>query len=176
MKTIYKQQRIQKFEETGDTRCICQNELDNVCFQHDMAYGVHKHLPRRTTFDKRMRYREFAIDSNPQYYGYQSGITSVVYKCYDKKSRTNTAHTVTVNISENQYLANELHRIITRKFMTRGIYLCFGDIVWGADVADMQLISRYNKGDSYYVILIFTGNILGLLCSWVVLLKNKKMY
>ena len=26
--------RIQKFRETGDSRHICQNELDKVCFQH----------------------------------------------------------------------------------------------------------------------------------------------
>ena len=32
-------ERIQKFKETGDSRYICQNELDNACFQHDMTYG-----------------------------------------------------------------------------------------------------------------------------------------
>ena len=32
-------ERIQKFKETGDSRYICQNELDKACFQHDMAYG-----------------------------------------------------------------------------------------------------------------------------------------
>ena len=32
-------ERIQKFKETGDSRYICQNELDNACFQHDMTDG-----------------------------------------------------------------------------------------------------------------------------------------
>ena len=32
-------ERIQKYKETGDSRYICQNELDKACFQHDMAYG-----------------------------------------------------------------------------------------------------------------------------------------
>ena len=32
-------ERIQKFKETGDTNYIYKNELDNACFQHDMAYA-----------------------------------------------------------------------------------------------------------------------------------------
>ena len=32
-------ERIQKSKETGHTRYIYKNELDKVCFQHDMAYG-----------------------------------------------------------------------------------------------------------------------------------------
>ena len=30
-------ERIQKFEETGDTKYVSRNELDKTCFQHDMA-------------------------------------------------------------------------------------------------------------------------------------------
>ena len=41
-----------KFKETGDTRYIYQNQLDKVCFQHDMAYGDFKDLTRRTASDK----------------------------------------------------------------------------------------------------------------------------
>ena len=35
-------ERIQKFKTTGDTSYIYKNELDNACFQHDMAYGDFK--------------------------------------------------------------------------------------------------------------------------------------
>ena len=42
--TKYKEM-ITKFKETGDSRYIYQNELDKVCFQHDMAYGDFKDLP-----------------------------------------------------------------------------------------------------------------------------------
>ena len=31
-------EKIKKFKETGDSRYICQNELDKVCFEHNMAY------------------------------------------------------------------------------------------------------------------------------------------
>ena len=30
---------IEKFKETGDTNYIYKNELDEACFQYDMAYG-----------------------------------------------------------------------------------------------------------------------------------------
>ena len=29
-------QRIKKFKETRDTKCIYRNKLDKACFQHDM--------------------------------------------------------------------------------------------------------------------------------------------
>ena len=31
--------RIKNFMQTGNTDFIYKNELDKVCFQHDMAYG-----------------------------------------------------------------------------------------------------------------------------------------
>ena len=34
-------ERIKKFKETEDSRYIYQNGLDNVCFQHDMGYGLY---------------------------------------------------------------------------------------------------------------------------------------
>ena len=47
--------RIQKLKETGDTSYIYKNELDKVCFWHDMAYGDFKDLARRTASDKVLR-------------------------------------------------------------------------------------------------------------------------
>ena len=38
-------ERMQKFKETGDSRYIYQNELDNTCFRHDMDYEDFKDLP-----------------------------------------------------------------------------------------------------------------------------------
>ena len=34
---IKNKQRIQKFNETGESRYIYRNELDKACFWHDMA-------------------------------------------------------------------------------------------------------------------------------------------
>ena len=43
---LQKNERIQKFKETGDSQYIYQNEPDNACFPHDMAFGVFKDLTR----------------------------------------------------------------------------------------------------------------------------------
>ena len=48
-------ERIQKFNETGDTKYIYRNELDKACFQHDMAYGDFKDLAKRTASNKVLR-------------------------------------------------------------------------------------------------------------------------
>ena len=42
-------EKIQKFKETGDSTHVYQNELHKACFQHEMAYGDFKDLPRRAT-------------------------------------------------------------------------------------------------------------------------------
>ena len=81
--------RIQKFKETGDTDYIYKNELDKACFQHDMAYGDFKDLARRTVSDKVLRDKVFNIAKNAKYDGYKRGLTSMVYKFFDKKSKGN---------------------------------------------------------------------------------------
>ena len=35
-------ERMKKIEETGDSKYIYQNELNNACFQHDITYGGFK--------------------------------------------------------------------------------------------------------------------------------------
>ena len=80
-------ERIRKFKETGDTSYIYKNELDKACFQHDMAYGDFKDLKRRTYSDKVLRDKAFNIAKNPKYDGNQRGPASMVYKCFDKKSK-----------------------------------------------------------------------------------------
>ena len=80
-------ERIQKFKEIGDTSYIYKNELDKACFQHDMAYGDFKDLKRRTSSDKVLRDKAFNIGKNLKYDGNQRGPASMVYKCFDKKSK-----------------------------------------------------------------------------------------
>ena len=77
-------ERIQKFKGTGDTNYIYKNELDNACFQHDVAYGNFKDLKRRTASDKVLRDKAFDIAKNPKYDGYQLGLASMVYKFFHK--------------------------------------------------------------------------------------------
>ena len=79
--------RIKKFIMTGNRDFIYKNELDEACFQHDMAYGKSKDLVKRTKSDKVLRDKAFKIASNPKCDGYQRGLASMVYKFFDKKSK-----------------------------------------------------------------------------------------
>ena len=54
-------------------------------------------------------------------------------------------HLQNKNIS-NKELAKELHKLIIRKFNQRKLHSPFMDNIWGADLADMQMISKFNKG------------------------------
>ena len=142
-------QRIQKFMHAGDTNYIYRNELDKAWVQHDMAFGDFKDLKRRTQPDKALK--AFEIVSSPKYDGYQKGLASMVYKFFDKKSKGTG---IKNEIEQNQQLANELHKPVIRKFKKRKVYSYFKDNIWGVDLADMQLINKYNKGIRYLLCAI----------------------
>ena len=80
---------IQKFKEIGDSRYICQNELDKACFQHDMAHEDFKDLTRKISYDKILHDKAFNIAKNLKYYGYQHGLPLLVCKCFDKTTSGN---------------------------------------------------------------------------------------
>ena len=130
--------------QTGNTDFIYKNELDKACFQHDMAYGKSKDLVRRAQSDKVLRDKAFKIANNPKYDGYQRGLASMVYKFFDKKSKGSG-----ITNESNYQLANELHKPIIKKFKKRKVYSSFKDNIWGIDLADMQSLSKFNKGIKY---------------------------
>ena len=163
------EERIQKFKETGDTNYVFKNELDKACFVHNASYSSYsdsKDLTRRTIADKNLKNRAFDIAKDPKYDGYQRGLASMVYKLFDSKVSGSGAKL----IPENEQLANELHKPIIRKFEKRKVYSTFKDNIWGVDLADMQLLSKYNKGIRFLlcVIDIFSKY------AWVIPLKDKK--
>ena len=160
------EERIQKFKETGDTNYVFKNELDKVCFVHDAASSDSKDLTKRTIAEKKLKNRAFDIAKDPKYDGYQRGLASMVYKFFDSKVSGSGAKL----ISEKEQLANELQKPIIRKFEKRKVYSTFQDNIWGVDLADMQLLSQYNKGIRFLlcVIDIFSKY------AWFVPLKNKK--
>ena len=55
-------------------------------FQHDVT-GDFKSFAKRTGSDKDLRHKEFNIAKNPKYDGYKRCLASVVYKCFDKKTK-----------------------------------------------------------------------------------------
>ena len=142
---------IEKFMQTGNTDFIYKNELDKGCFQHDMAYGKSKDFIKRTQSDKVLKDKAFKFANNPNYDGYQRGLTAMVYKFFDKRSKGSGI------INEPNYqLANELHKPIIKphKFKKIKVYSSYRDNVWGFDLADMQSLSKYNTGIKYLLCAI----------------------
>ena len=66
-------------------------------------------------------------------------------------------------------LAKELCKLIVRKFEKRKVYSSFIDNVCGADLADMQLISKFDKG--FKLLLCFID--IYSKHTWVIPLKDK---
>ena len=143
---------MQKFKEARDPRYFYQSELDKVCFQND----------------KILRYKAFNITTYPKYDGYQIGLTSIVYKFLIKVSII-LCGIINENIS-NKKLAEELHKPITRKFEKRKVHSFFKDNIWGADLAHIQLISKFN---SRFRFLLCVINIFSRY-AWVIPLKDKE--
>ena len=63
-----------------------------------------------------------------------------------------------------------MHKPIIWNFKKRTVNSGFKDNIWGVDLADMQSLSKYNKGIKYllYAIDLFSKY------TWVVPIKDKK--
>ena len=61
----------------------------------------------------------------------------MVYKLFDKKSKGSG---VNIETMHSKQLVKESHKPIIRNFLKRKVYSGFRDNIWGADLADMQLI------------------------------------
>ena len=95
----------------------------------------------------------------------------MVYKFFNSKVEGSGAKHVNTKLApQNQQLAEELLKPIIKKIEKRKVHAAFIDNIWGADLVDMQLLSRYNKGIRFLLcaIDIFSKY------AWVVPLKDKK--
>ena len=158
-------ERIEEFMKTGNTDFLYKNELDQACFQRNMAYGKSKDLAKKTQSDKDLRDKAIKFASDPKYDGDQIGLSSMVYKFFDKKSKGSG-----VTNESNYQLANELHKPIIKKFKKRKVYSSFEDNIWEVDLADMKSPSKFNKGIKYLLCAIDLFS----KYAWVIPLNDKK--
>ena len=98
----------------------------------------------------------------------------MAYKFFDKTFSATRANKVGSSgvmseLMPNQELATELHKPVIRKLEKRKIELSFKDNICGADLPDMQLISKFNKEFRFLlcVIDIYSKH------AWVFPLKAK---
>ena len=135
--------------------------------------------------DKVLRDKAYNIASNPEYDCYQRGIASMIYKFFDKKSmgsgmvkpssleRMGSGINRTKSSSlerSSSILADKLHKPVIKKSEKRKVYSQFKDNIWGVDLADMQSLSRKNKGIKYLLCAIDLFS----KYAFVIPLKDKK--
>ena len=93
----------------------------------------------------------------------------MVYKFLDKNTKGSGAtlanKSAIKSIPQNEQLAEELHKPIIRKYKKSKVYSAFKDNIWAADLADMQLISKFKF--LLCLIDIYSKH------AWVVPLKDK---
>ena len=123
-------ERIRKIKERRDSKCIYQI----------IAYGD-SDLTRRTAADKVLCNKTFNIAKNRNNNGYQHGPASMAYKSFNKKASDNAVK----NDTQNEELSTELNKPIVKKFEKRKVHSASLDTIWGADFANTQLISKFNK-------------------------------
>ena len=115
-----------------------------------MAYADFKDFKKRAAADKVLRDNAFNIAKNPKYDGYERGLSAMVYIFFDKKTKgsgvTLSNKSAIKSIPQNEQLADQLHKPIIRKSRKRKVYSVFKDKILAADLADMQLISKFDKG------------------------------
>ena len=131
-----------------------------------MAHWDFKDLTTKAS-NKVLHDKAFNIAKNLKHDGYQRGLASMVYKFFDEKTAGGAVRNENMS---NKELAEELLKPIIRKLKNRKIRSSFTDNIWGADLVNIQLISKFDKGFRFllYVINVFSKHV------WVIPFKDKK--
>ena len=130
-----------------------------------MTHRDLKNLVRRTASDKVLRDEAFNIAKNPKYGRFQRGLASIAYTFFDKKSSGSG-----IKSMPNQQLVDDFYKSITKKFKIKKVYSWFKDHIFGAALAGMQLITKYNKRIRFNLCVIDSFSTY----KWAILLKDKK--
>ena len=97
----------------------------------------------------------------------------MIYNFFDKKYSSlanKSAASSGIKNMPNEKLAQQSHKPVFKKFEKRNVHSSFLDNIRGADLADMQLISKFKKGVRFLLCAIYTYS----KHAWVIPLKDKK--
>ena len=133
-----------------------------------MAYGKLRVLNRRIFVGKVLNDKAFNTAKNSKYDRYQRGLASMVYNFFNKKAKRTSGSGIKKEKISNKELAEELHKPFIRRFNKRKVHSPFIDNICGIDSADIQLISKFNKG---FIFLLCVIDIYSKF-AWVIPLKD----
>ena len=138
-------------------------------FSDYSGYAKHKDRLNRKQSDVVLRNKVLKIATDPRFNGYQRGSASMVYMFFNERTKGSGINHRR-NLLVNSQLAEELQKPVITNFKRRKVYSSFKNNIWGVDLADMQLISKYNEGIRYILCVIYLFS----RYAWVIPLKNKK--
>ena len=126
--------RIQKLKQTGHSICNCKNELDKLCFQHDMAYRDFKDLQKRTAADKVLRYKTFILLKIPNMMGIKESWTLWFINSLIKRLKAVVSHfqinlLSNLHLKMNNYLMNFINPLL--KNLKKGKYIQHLETIFG---------------------------------------------
>ena len=110
-----------------------------------------KGLAKRTISDKMLKDEAYEIARSRGYVWYQRALVIMVYTFFDKKAGS--------EISVNEKLAKELHKLVIKNMKRRKSYAWFKDNIWAEDLAEIESLSSKNKNVKYLLCVmdVFTN-------------------
>ena len=122
------------------------NQIDEIAMKHDICYRDSDLMgATRKECDKKMLNNLDSIKTK----GIREKIDYALVKpvIWIK-------HKLGLGLTDQQVRASELHTPIRRKFKRRRVFVYNIDDIWSADLKDMQLLAKYNKGYKYLLTVI----------------------
>ena len=140
------------------------NRVDKAAYHHDVCYLKNNDTATRNSLCDKNMLKELKGIYNPTIREkMERGLVSSLIGTkarfgwgVDKKKKAST-------------LAEELHKPIRRKFKKRRVLVNGIDKIWAADLVDMQVFSKFNRGVKYLLAVIDVFSKYG----WLIPLKDK---
>ena len=99
-------------------------------------------ITKKLDSDKILCAKAFNIAKTSKYDGYQGSLASLVYIFFEQKTARGAVNN---KVMQNRKLAEWLHKPVIKKIKKQKVYSSFRGNIWGADLVDLQLISKFNK-------------------------------
>ena len=152
------------YDENGNIIKYIQNptgKTDAICAQHDIDYALSRNINDKHNANKRM------INSinNLPYKDKQWG-TFLVKNIINTKQKLGMGNNFTM-----EDLSEELNKPVTHKFKRKKTIVNYIDHIHSADLVDMKMYSKTNKGYNY----IFTNIDIFSKYAWAFPIKTKKI-
>ena len=152
------------YDEKGNIVKYIQNptgKTDAICAQHDIDYALSRNINDKHNADKRM------INSinNLPYKDKQWG-TFLVKNIINTKQKLGMGNNFTM-----EDLSEELNKPVTHNFQRKKTIVNYIDHIHSADLVDIKMYSKINKGYNY----IFTNIDIFSKYAWAFPIKTKKI-